>query len=61
MSGHRFNRCAFCQRLDVIDGDTSMSADERDAAVDALFDQADRAARARHVTGRKRGKWSARV
>ncbi len=50
----RTERCAFCHRLaDIYAADLS-DADEH-AAVEALFDQSERAAHARQLYGRRRG------
>ncbi|MDP8971171.1 MAG: hypothetical protein M3N52_11900 [Actinomycetota bacterium] len=49
--------CPFCRRLDDIHA-RELPPAEHEAAIGALFDQANRAAHARRVYGRrKRGRW----
>jgi hypothetical protein len=50
---HVGQRCAFCIRLDAIYRQ-DLPVDQQNAAIDALFDLADRARRARRVSGRRR-------
>jgi hypothetical protein len=56
-AGGTWLRCGFCRRLELI-YEADLTRPEQDAAIDALFDLAERAAHARRVyRQRRRRRW----
>jgi hypothetical protein len=56
MSRHHPAVCSFCMRCEAIDA-ADLSVEQRNAAIDALFDRADAAERARRAKPLRRRRW----